>query len=55
LDLNYNGKVFNMDTAVYAKEIPEGGAIELAGVTAKTAVIAIDRHGNESPPTLVSE
>jgi hypothetical protein len=55
VDLNYNGKVFNMDRAVYAKEIPEGGAIELAGVTAKTAVIAIDRHGNESPPTLVSE
>lgn len=55
VNLSYNGKVFDMDRAVYAKEIPEGGAIELAGVTAKTAVIAIDRHGNESPPTLVSE
>jgi hypothetical protein len=55
VNLSYNGKVFNMDSAVYAKEILEGGAIELAGVTAKTAVIAIDRHGNESPPALVSE
>ncbi len=55
VDLHYNGEVFNMDRAVYAKEIPGSGEIELTGVTGKTAVIAIDRHGNESPPTPVSE
>jgi len=55
VDLNYNGQVFNLDQAVYAKELKEGGEVTLAGVTGKTAVIAIDRHGNESPPTLVTE
>jgi hypothetical protein len=55
IDLNYNGQVFNMDRAVYAKEIPDGGEIEMAGVTGKTTVIAIDRHGNESLPTQASE
>ena len=55
VDLDYHGKVFNLDRAVYAKEMKEGGEVELTGVTARTAIIAIDRHGNESPPTLVQE
>ena len=55
VDLNCNGKVFNLDHAIYAKELKEGGEVDLAEVTAKTAIIAIDRHGNESPPTLVQE
>ncbi|MBM4287120.1 MAG: site-specific DNA-methyltransferase [Deltaproteobacteria bacterium] len=55
VDLNYNGLLFNLDHAVYAKELKEGGEVSLAGVTGKTAVIAIDRHGNESPPTPVQE
>jgi hypothetical protein len=55
VDLNYNGQVFNLDQAVYAKDLKEGGEVTLAGVTGKTAIIAIDRHGNESPPTLVTE
>lgn len=53
IDLNYNGKVFNLHKAVYRKEIREDGHIGLEGVTEKTAVIAIDRHGNESKATLV--
>jgi len=50
IDLNYDGKVFNLHKAVYGKEIGEDGGIGLEGVTEKTAVIAIDRHGNESKP-----
>ena len=55
VDLDYNGQSLNLDRAVYAKELKEGGEVELTGVTPKTAIIAIDRHGNESPPTLVQE
>jgi len=55
VDIDYNGEVFDMEHAIYAKDIPEGGEIALAGVTAITAVIAIDKHGNESKPTLISE
>ena len=50
IDLNYDGKVFNLHKAAYRKEIGEDGCIGLEGVTEKTAVIAIDRHGNESKP-----
>jgi DNA modification methylase len=55
VDIDYNREVFDMEHAVYAKDIPENGEIVLAGVTAITAVIAIDKHGNESKPTLISE
>ena len=55
VDLSYNGAVFSMDSAIYAKEMNQNGETELAGVTAKTAVIAIDRHGNESKVTLLQQ
>jgi DNA modification methylase len=53
IDLNYDGKVFNLHKAVYRKEIGEDGCIGLEGVTERTVVIAIDRHGNESKPVYV--
>lgn len=48
IDLNYNDKVFNMDMAVYAKDIKEDGIIKISGINDNSAIIAIDRHGNES-------
>ncbi|MFC1895542.1 DNA methyltransferase [Thermodesulfobacteriota bacterium] len=53
IDLNYDGKVFNLHKAVYRKGIKEDVSISLEGVTEGTAVIAIDRHGNESKPVYV--
>jgi hypothetical protein len=55
VDLNNNGKIFTMDSALYAKELKDDGELQLNGVTAATAIIAIDRHGNESKPTPISE
>lgn len=55
VDIDYNGEVFDMEHAIYAKDIPDNGEILLAGVSSITAVIAVDRHGNESKPTLISE
>jgi DNA modification methylase len=54
IDLNYDGKVFKLDKAVYAKEIKEDGIIIIDGFTEKTAIIAIDKHGNESKPTYIT-
>lgn len=55
VDLDYNGEVFDMEHAVYAKEMKEDGVVELPGVAELTAIIAIDRHGNESKPMLVKD
>lgn len=51
IDLNYvSGKPFDMDVAVYAKEIGEDGTLKVEGLTPSVGVIAIDKHGNESKP-----
>ncbi len=53
VDIDYNGEIFDMDRTVFAKDIGENGEIKLAGLTESTAVIAIDKHGNESKPVIV--
>lgn len=51
VDLDYvPGKPFDMDVAVYAKEIGEDGICKVSGLTESVGVIAIDKHGNESKP-----
>ena len=48
VDVDYNGEIFDMDRTVFANDISENGEIKLAGLTESVAVIAIDKHGNES-------
>ena len=49
LDADYNGESgFNVDAVIYQKDIRDGQAM-VKDVTDRTAVIAIDKHGNESP------
>lgn len=55
IDFTYDGKVFNLGKAVYAKEIGKSGEIEIDGITDQAAIIAIDKHGNESKPTYVKK
>lgn len=51
VDLNYSqGKPFDMDVAVYAKEIGEDDVCKVDGLTPSVGIIAIDKHGNESKP-----
>lgn len=45
---------FTVDTVIYAKDV-KGGEAVVKGVSKNTAVMAIDRHGNESPITLAAE
>ena len=48
IDKDYDGKVFDMDTAVYAKEIGKDNIMEVEGLGERSHLIAIDKHGNES-------
>jgi hypothetical protein len=48
IDKDYDGKVFEMDTAIYAKEIGEDGIVKVEGLGKGSHLIAIDKHGNES-------
>lgn len=48
IDSNYNAKKgFTVDTAVYQKDIKDG-EVAAKDISKKSAVIAIDKHGNES-------
>ena len=53
VDVDYNGEIFDMVRTVFAKDISEKGEVKLAGLTESIAVIAIDKHGNESKPVIV--
>lgn len=48
VDVDYDGKIFDMDRTVFAKDISDDGEIRMTGLTESVAVIAIDKHGNES-------
>lgn len=51
VDIDFQpGKPFDMDLAIYAKEIGEDGVCKIDKLTEKVGVIAIDKHGNESKP-----
>jgi len=55
VDVDYNGEIFDMDRTVFASDIGENGEIKLAGLTESVAVIAIDKHGNESKPFIIND
>ena len=53
VDVDYDGKIFDMDRTVFAKDISDDGEIKVTGLTENIAVIAIDKHGNESKLIIV--
>jgi len=53
LDLDYDGKIFSMDNAIYSKEVAEDGVIKIDGLTKESRLIAVDKHGNESKVTTI--
>ena len=48
IDKDYDGDVFKMDEAVYAKDIDDQGNFTVDDLADKVAVVVIDKHGNES-------
>jgi len=53
VDRNYNGQMFNMDLAIYKREISEEGIVKIENLTENSYLIAIDKHGNESKITKI--
>jgi hypothetical protein len=52
VDTGYDGETFNVDACVYQKDMKDG-EVTLKGINGKTAIIAVDKHGNESKITMV--
>ena len=48
VDVDYDEEIFDMDRTVFAKDISADGKIRMIGLTKSIAVVAIDKHGNES-------
>lgn len=48
IDKDYDGTTFRMEEAIYAKQIDENGVCTITELSDQVAVIAIDKHGNES-------
>ncbi len=55
VDVNYDGKIFDMDRTVFAKDVGDDGMIKMTGLTESIAVVAIDKHGNESKPYIIKK
>ena len=53
VDVDYDGKIFDMDRTVFAKDVGDDGVIKMIGLTESIAVVAIDKHGNESRPFII--
>ena len=52
VDTGHDGDTFDVDACIYLKDLKDG-EVSIKDVTGKTAVIAVDKHGNESKITLV--
>ncbi|MBW1849046.1 MAG: hypothetical protein JRJ27_18360 [Deltaproteobacteria bacterium] len=48
IDVYCDGDIFDMDRTVFAKDVGDDGVIKMTGLTESIAVVAIDKHGNES-------
>jgi len=55
VDVDYNGEVFDMGMTVFAKDIGDDGVIKMTGLPKSVAVIAIDKHGNESKAFITAQ
>jgi hypothetical protein len=61
IDKNWDGNLFTMEEAVYLKDIankpaePDYGVIKISGLNEKIALIAIDKHGNESKIVIIEK
>jgi DNA modification methylase len=53
IDRNYNGQIFNMNLAIYRKEINDKVIVKVEDLDENSYLIAIDKHGNESKITKI--
>jgi hypothetical protein len=55
VDANYDNNIFDMEKTVFARDINQNQEIKISGLTNSVAVIAIDKHGNESNPFILKD
>ena len=55
VDVDYDSGIFDMDRTVFAKDIKDDGVIKMTGLTESVAVIAINKHGNESKTFIIKD
>jgi DNA modification methylase len=55
VDVNYDNNIFDMEKTVFARDINQNQEIKISGLTNSVAVIAIDKHGNESNPFILKD
>jgi hypothetical protein len=55
VDVDYDDDIFDMEKTLFAKDINDDREIKIPGLTNSVAVIAIDKHGNESNPFILKE
>jgi DNA modification methylase len=55
VDVDYDDRIFDMEITVFAKDISDKNEVRISGLTNSVAVIAIDRHGNESRPFILKD
>ena len=55
IDVDYDGEIFDMDRTVFTKDIGEDGKIRMSGLKESIAIIAIDKHGNESKTFIIKD
>lgn len=48
IDKDYDGVTFRIEEAIYKKDIAEDGALKVKDLSDSIAIIAVDKHGNES-------
>jgi len=53
-DEHVAGSPFDMDHTIYLDQVKEDGSIDLPGLKGPIALIAIDKHGNESKPCIIT-
>jgi adenine-specific DNA-methyltransferase len=55
VDVDYDDRIFDMDVTVFSKDISQKNEVRISVLTNRVAVIAIDRHGNESQPFILKD
>lgn len=55
VDVDYDNTIFDMEKTIFAKYINDKNEIKLNGLTESVAVIAIDKHGNESETFILKD
>jgi len=55
VDVDYDDHIFDIEKTIFAKDISDNQEVRISGLTNSVAVIAVDKHGNESAPFIFKD